>query len=451
MVDSGGLISKTVVNLYLWSTSKLQTKESVSEELVVRQVLVKIREDFILIMTTPKAKPYKLKPSDGIMTRDDIALWEYTLLASCRQIQDWQKFLPQGENEHWTATDEDTNNGFYHDNAATQTKLRNDFANFITCVATHCPTGFLDTVIRESTSFKDIVKQIKTTYNLDSKGEKFLSLMDIKLEFSPSFTYEQGYMMIKDFCMESLLPTGSHFKGRILDEPEKLSPLAESFIMKEFLHKVHPKLPEHIRNTKGHLFTRDRPTLACNKALLLDLMDSMLSEIENLDTIATASIRVNQVTQNRMQSSRGRGYRSIQGSYNRGGIPRYNQRFNRTPQTLSRFSAPRRQDCSFCVEARRYDSSKGHTANNCPFRLGTATPYQATSRQHSYGPGMRVFLVQDPSFPGQQADTYVPEEQWQQLEDGTTAPPDQTWGNAPFYSDYYENEQEHTENPYEQL
>ena len=401
-------------------------------------------------MSTPKAKPYKLKPSEGPMTRDDIALWEYTLLASCRQIQDWQKFLPpNGENQNWTATDEDVNNGLYNDNAATQRKLRNDFANFITCVATHCPTGFLDTVIRESTSFKAIVQQIKTTYNLNSKGEKFLSLMDIKLEFSPSFTYEQGYMLVKDFCMESLLATGSNFKGRALTEPERLSPLAESFIMKEFLYKVHPKLPDHIRNTKGHLFTHERPTLACNKALILDLMDSMLSEIENMDTIATASLRVNQVTQGRMLPSRGRGYRSTQNNFNRGGMLRYNHRFQRPPSFSPRFSAPGRKDCTFCIEAKRYDSSKGHSTNNCPFRFGTATPYQ---RQHSYGPGMKVFLVQDPSFASQHNETFAPEEYWQDSNEGTLIPSDQNWGNN-LYCDYNgdENQQGYFENTDEQL
>ena len=265
--------------------------------------------------------------------------------------------------------------------------------------------------------------------------------MDIKLEFSPSFTYEQGYMLIKDFCMESLLPTGSRFKGRRLEEAEKLSPLAESFIMKEFLYKVHPKLPEHIRNTKGHLFTQERPTLACNKALLLDLMDSMLSEIENLDTIATASIRVNQVTQSRMLSSRGRGFRPFQGNYNRSGAFRNNQRFYRTSSSHSRFSAPGRKDCFFCVEAKRYDSSKGHLASNCPFRLGTATPYQAPARQQqSYGPGMRVLLVQDPSFHGHHNETYSPDEYWQESGNGSIVPSNQNWGNVSYYGDFYEDE-----------
>ena len=40
--------------------------------------------------TSPKAKPYELKTTKGIMTRDDVAMWEYTLIAACRQVTAWR-------------------------------------------------------------------------------------------------------------------------------------------------------------------------------------------------------------------------------------------------------------------------------------------------------------------------------------------------------------------------
>ena len=52
--------------------------------------------------TNPKAKPYKLKPTDGIMSRDDVAMWEYTLIAACRQVTSWRQFLPGQDRENWT-------------------------------------------------------------------------------------------------------------------------------------------------------------------------------------------------------------------------------------------------------------------------------------------------------------------------------------------------------------
>ena len=337
-------------------------------------------------MSSAKAKPYKLKPSDGPMSRDDVSLWEYTLLAACRQVADWIQFLPGGAHSNWTPTDQDITNGLHDDNAAVRNKLRSDFANFLTCVATHCPTGFINTVMRESSSFADIVQQIKTTYGLDSKGEKFLSCMDLKLEFSNTFTYEQGYMQIKDFFMSSLLPQGARFKNRILDRAETLSPLAENFIMKEFLIKIHPKLPEHIKSTKGHLFTIERPTLACNKSILIDMMDSMLAEIENADSLAAANISVGQIgqlpynrTRNNMQRGRGN----------------YNRRFrgSRPPFPVNSIQG-RPENCLYCIEAKLYDSSRTHSYANCPLRLGQAGSSRQYPKSQSNA-GLRVFFVQD--------------------------------------------------------
>ena len=361
-------------------------------------------------MTTPKAKIYRLAPKDGAITRDDVSLWQYTLLAGCRQIEAWQKFLPGGDNEVWIATNDDPHNGITHATAATQTKLRNEFKQFLSCVAIHSPTNFTDTIIGEATSFREIIDKIKKAYGLDSQGEKFLSIIDIKLEFSSAFTYEQGYMMVKDFCMQSLRPAGKMFKNKVLANKEILSPIAENFIMKEFLTKVHPKLPEYVRNTKGHLFTEDRPTLACNKDILIDLMESMLADIEGGEGIAASKVSVAQLGQSRQ-------FRGGQGG--RGGQPRFPFRgqgaFRGAPRGFSRGGRPpfsmrpqapgRREDCSHCLEARMFDSAKGHTYSSCPFRLGIATPYQQSYRSQppsngSYrsqppSNGMKILLVQD--------------------------------------------------------
>ena len=62
-----------------------------------------------------------------------------------------------------------------------------------------------------------------------------------------------GYMKLKDFFTSSLLPAGSTFETRVLNATEVLSPLDEIFIIKEFLSKVHPKLPEYVKNSKRSL------------------------------------------------------------------------------------------------------------------------------------------------------------------------------------------------------
>ena len=340
--------------------------------------------------TTPKAKPYKLKPTEGIMTRDDVAMWEYTLIAACRQVTSWRSFLPGQERQNWVATDDDINNGLevIDDNGINEeetNQLRRDFADFLTCVATHSPTGFMDTVMRESTSFKNIVEQIKITYGLQSKGEKFLNCLDIKFEFNEKFTYEMGYMTLKDFFMSSLLPAGSTFKNRALNVAETLSPLAENFIIKEFLSKVHPKLPEHVKNSKGYLFTEDKPTLACNRTKIIGLIDTMLQEIENNEN-NPGTFAMGQVKSGRGNFRSGR-FSAPRGSYNRssrppirGFRPPFNNRFQSTQAS---------KQCSYCVEARRFDSSRGHDTMQCPF----SNSYY--NRDAPSRPNFKVFLVQD--------------------------------------------------------
>ena len=56
-------------------------------------------------------KPYKLKPTDGPLSRDDLSTWEYNHLSFCRQNESWTAFLPGGTNSTWVATDDDETNG----------------------------------------------------------------------------------------------------------------------------------------------------------------------------------------------------------------------------------------------------------------------------------------------------------------------------------------------------
>ena len=89
----------------------------------------------------------------------------------------------------------------------------------------------MDTVIRESTSFKWIEDTIKKTFNLTTTGESFLDGINIKFEFDNSFTYQQAWMMIKDHYISSLLPAGSKCMGKILTTDETLTPLATKVIV----------------------------------------------------------------------------------------------------------------------------------------------------------------------------------------------------------------------------
>ena len=130
--------------------------------------------------TGGRVKPYKLTPKDDKLTRDDVDTWSYNMQSVCRQVAAWQKFLPSGTTPDWSAGDEDPTHGLRvpraapnqdEDDAVPTDQLWSNFLDFLTCVATYCPAGFTNTVLRESTSFKWIIKTIKATFNLETKGE----------------------------------------------------------------------------------------------------------------------------------------------------------------------------------------------------------------------------------------------------------------------------------------
>ena len=109
--------------------------------------------------------------------------------------------------------------------------------------------------------------------------EHFLALEDVKLEYGPNFTPQQGFMTIKDIVCAGLLEQGSKYEGRELTERELLTPTVKNFITKEWLVKSDARLPKHVRETRGHLFTTERPTLHCNQQILSDQMPTMIAEL----------------------------------------------------------------------------------------------------------------------------------------------------------------------------
>ena len=335
-------------------------------------------------MSKVTIKPYKLKPTDGPMSRDDVSTWDYNLQSFCRQVENWSQFLLSGTRQNWTATDEDPTNGLEADTEEATKKLRSTFKDFLTCVATSCPTGFMATIMRESTSYTWVLQTIKETFGLNTKGKDFLQADNIKFTFNQNFTYQQGYMQIRDFYISSLLPTNTLFKGKTRTQTEVLSPLAEQFIIKEWLIKIDPRLPYHIRKTRGHLFTESRSTLACLQNILNDQIDTMLAELDTKTSQGTYNLSVGQVPfiyrDNTPQlypkfpnKQPARGYSTSGGT------------FKGAPTTRNRHLGPARRQqmaCTACVRARRYDEARTHIESNCIWQQQPTqqnTDYDATA------------------------------------------------------------------------
>ena len=336
-------------------------------------------------MTTKKISIHKLKPTDGPLSRDDLSTWIFTVKAYARQ-NNQAKFI-NGDHKEWTCSDDDDNNGIriFKADGVTEdpeptNRLIGEFHDFLTTVAANCPKNMTETVIREATSFSWIIEEIKKSYKLVTKGENFLDGLDIKFEFDESFTYRTAWMQIKDYYISSLLPVNKKWMGKTTTSKEILSPLATNFLVREWLMKINPRLPAHIKNTCGHLFTEEKPTLACNQSILCDRMEVLLQELDAKDDMASNNVSVGYVP-----SSQGRGGRGGRGApFFRGGRGRgRSQGFNPRQQVPVR----RQPSYQICLEARKYDSAIGHTTQACPFKQELSN----TTRQHL--PNFKVLLL----------------------------------------------------------
>ena len=238
------------------------------------------------------AKPQKLTTDNAPLTRDELTAWDLNHRSLCRQTPGHSRFLPGGTRSTWNATRLDNTNGFFiKKETGTQTstdimdpektqKLRDSFQDFLTTLAANAPTELMETILQESTSYRWVIDLIKVTFNLTTAREMFLKGDKLELNFSDTFNYQQGWMKIKNFYMTTLLPKGSTFMGTQMEQDELISPLAYNLMVKEWLHKINPQLPNHVMKTRGHLFTTERPTLACNQTILATQIGTMLQEID---------------------------------------------------------------------------------------------------------------------------------------------------------------------------
>ena len=272
----------------------------------------------------------------------------------------------------WKAYDEDETRGIrimktnatgdqILDDEATDT-TRSNLSEFLSTLGGFCPDNFTHTVVFESTSYNWVIDRIKTTFKLETKGIGFLAGGNIKIDFGEDGqTHQQGFQAVKEFYCNSLQKGGSMYRGRALTVHETLTPLSENFIVEKWLEMIDPKLKQHIAQTRGHLFTTDKPNLYDVQSQLCEQMDTMLQELSGNNTPSVGRTGF---------QSQGMPRRAPYHQVRRGGPPRpppagappmagrpQGQRVGCPPDT-----------CIRCYEAKRFGpASRNHRVVNCPF------------------------------------------------------------------------------------
>ena len=63
-----------------------------------------------------------------------------------------------------------------------------------------------------------------------------------------------------------------------------MGPLLESLIVIQWLEAIHPKLPGHVRDHYGYLFTKETPNFCDVQPQLCCFLETMLQDLDQLET-----------------------------------------------------------------------------------------------------------------------------------------------------------------------
>ena len=242
-------------------------------------------------------KPFQLECSTD---RDNLHRW-WSILTNYGRKEETMQFYPGGEFETWTAECRDLTRGIpavqpkvevgadatrvqeLADAAVKATvKRRNSLANLLTIFASFTPPGTFQTITSSATSLSWIFKRVAKLCNIQIGGRHLVNAWNLKWDKERE-TPDVFFLRVKSAMAECLMPTGSKFHSEALTNPEVFTPLSESLITMRWLDLIHPRLAQHIAETKANLFTAEKPNFADIQPDLCDIMDSLLVELDQAD------------------------------------------------------------------------------------------------------------------------------------------------------------------------
>ena len=285
------------------------------------------------------SKPERL-PREGV-TDTDLNTWINEIFNYLNQEDDFHLFKKGGPYESWQAAEVNPDRiaalAQQDVEANNLNKRRRQLHNYLTIIAGCAFKDQYMVIINQSTSFEWIWNELKTVYQITSRGKDFLSIVDIK--WDPTTTSAISvYNSYRAKILENLKPSGTHIKWKqqTLTADESLTPTFEDHILLTVLQIIDTRLPAKVREVYG-------PRMEDSK-LLMDFKMDILTNVPKL--IQDIDINESQVNAMSMEHVTPTGY--IQSKPNRGRP--WNKQNQRRPQQPNRKN---NKFCRLCHLARR--------------------------------------------------------------------------------------------------
>ena len=165
-------------------------------------------------------------------------------------------------------------------------------------IANYAPIN-RSTIVKNSTSLKDVWKAIRQHLGFQANGARVLDLADMGLK--PGERPEELYQRLLAFMDDNLMKTDGGVKhlNEDITEDEEVTPSLENYIVVQWLKILHKDLPKLIKQRYGTELRTN--SIASIKGEISGALDSLLEEIStNQDSKVLRSVIFN----NRSQSNR---------------------------------------------------------------------------------------------------------------------------------------------------
>ena len=300
--------------------------------------------------------------------------------------QDYQNylFLPEGCYQTWgpelegrrlqALSDDDPENqklvqqaGAGRDNrfdlAAEQNRLlltrNSQLSKFITLIAILCHYTEQDDISNCSTSFNWILDYLRQHYNIESRGEHILDIVNVV--YSGDISYQTFYKQFRAGFIDNLRKRGDRlaYKGNVqLNADETMGPTLEAAIVLWALERIDPRLPKKVKQNYGHQMVGDTCLVTLQPTIFQNI-GVMLSEMEDVDNATAARCNTQQGECNILATHRPKApplSRRGQSSAHRGGRRNYQK------------PSQRKNFCQICYHAGASSNVYlSHSISTCSF------------------------------------------------------------------------------------
>ena len=179
-------------------------------------------------------------------------------------------------------------------------------SKFITLIAILCHYTEQDDVTQCSTSMEWITKYLRQHYNLESRGEHFLDIVEVV--YTQDMPYQTFYKQFRAGFLDNLRKQGDRlvYKNNAqLDSDEKMSPTLEAAIVLWALERIDARLPKKVKKNYGHQMVGDNCLVSLQPTIFQNI-GNMLTELNEAENGTIARCDVTNTQCNILSSQFGR-------------------------------------------------------------------------------------------------------------------------------------------------